>query len=194
MQLNAEDGGNRKYIMVQLPEETDEKSEAYKAGYKTICEIGKERIRRAANKIKEESNADIDYGFRVFKVDSSNMKDVYYYPNDFSQMKLEELQENIKEDRTNLDLLTQVILELGLPLSLPIETKDINGKEVHFVDEDALVACFDKNIDEDIIRVIASGKPLKVVFRDSSFEDCPTRINLEEIFKSISPNTEIKVL
>jgi len=199
MQLNADDklkegdGGNRKYIMVQLPEETDEKSEAYKAGYKTIAEIGKERIRRAAKKIKE-TNADIDYGFRVFKVDSTNMKDVYYYPNELTQTRLEDLKENIKEDRSGLDLLTQVILEAGLPLSLPIETKNINEKEVHFVDENALIACFDKNIDEDTIKEIAKEKPLKAVFRDNSFEDCPTRINLEEIFKGISLTTEIKVL
>lgn len=194
MQLNAEDGGNRKYIMVQLPEETDEKSEAYKAGYKTIAEIGKERIRRAAKKIKEETDADIDYGFRVFKVDSSNMKDVYYLPTQLTQMNLDELEENIKEDRTGLDLLTQVILEAGIPLSLPMETNIINGKEVYFVDENALIACFDKDIDEGLIKEIAKEKPLKAVFRDSSFKDCPSRINLEEIFKSISPTTEIKVL
>ncbi|WP_352417800.1 site-specific DNA-methyltransferase [Proteiniborus sp.] len=194
MQLNAEDSGNRKYIMVQLPEETDEKSEAYKAGYKTIAEIGKERIRRAAKKIKEETNLSLDYGFRVFKVDSSNMKDVYYLPNELTQMNLHDLTENIKEDRTGLDLLSQVILESGLELSLPMETKIINGKEVHFVDEDALIACFDKNIDETLIREIAKEKPLKAIFRDNSFKDCPSRINLEEIFKSLSPNTEIKVL
>ena len=194
MQLNAEDGGNRKYIMVQLPEETDEKSEAYKAGYKTIAEIGKERIRRAAKKIKEETNADIDYGFRVYKADSSNMKDIYYYPQELTQMKLDELEENIKEDRTGLDLLTQVILEAGLELSLPMETRIINGKEVHYVDENSLIACFDKDIDEELIKEIAKDKPLKVVFRDSSFKDCPSRINLEEIFKGISPTTEIKVL
>ncbi|MBU5257068.1 site-specific DNA-methyltransferase [Tissierella praeacuta] len=194
MQLNAEDGGNRKYIMVQLPEETDEKSEAYKAGYKTIAEIGKERIRRSAKKIKEETNADIDYGFRVFKVDSSNMKDIYYLPNELTQMKLHELEANIKEDRTGLDLLSQVILEAGLPLSLPMETKIISGKEVYFVDENALIACFEKNIDESLIREIAKMKPLKAVFRDNSFKDCPSRINLEEIFKSMSPTTEIKVL
>ncbi|TCU68936.1 adenine-specific DNA-methyltransferase [Tissierella praeacuta] len=194
MQLNAEDGGNRKYIMVQLPEETDEKSEAYKAGYKTIAEIGKERIRRAAKKIKKETNADIDYGFRVFKVDSSNMKDIYYLPNELTQMKLHELEANIKEDRTGLDLLSQVILEAGLPLSLPMETKIISGKEVYFVDENALIACFEKNIDESLIREIAKMKPLKAVFRDNSFKDCPSRINLEEIFKSMSPTTEIKVL
>ena len=194
MQLNAEDGGNRKYIMVQLPEPTDEKSEAYKAGYKNIAEIGKERIRRAGKKIKEETGADIDYGFRVFKVDSTNMKDVYYLPDELDQNLIEKFESNIKEDRTGLDLLIQVMLEAGLELSLPIETKMINGKEVHFVAEDSLVTCFDEDIDEELIKEIAKIKPLKVVFRDNSFNSCPDRINLEEIFKSISPNTEIKVL
>ncbi|WP_347707501.1 site-specific DNA-methyltransferase [Clostridium sp. cel8] len=194
MQLNAEDGGNRKYIMVQLPEPTDEKSEAYKAGFKNIAEIGKERIRRAGRKIKEETGADIDYGFRVFKIDSSNMKDVYYLPDELDQNMIEQLESNIKEDRTGLDLLIQVMLELGLELSLPIETKIINGKEVHFVAEDSLVACFDENIDEELIKKIAKIKPLKAVFRDNSFKSCPDKINLEEIFKSFSPNTEINVL
>jgi adenine-specific DNA-methyltransferase len=194
MQLNAEDGGNRKYIMVQLPEPTDEKSEAYKAGFKNIAEIGKERIRRAGRKIKEETGADIDYGFRVFKIDSSNMKDVYYLPDELDQNMIEQLESNIKEDRTGLDLLIQVMLELGLELSLPIETKIINGKEVHFVAEDSLVACFDENIDEELIKKIAKIKPLKAVLRDNSFKSCPDKINLEEIFKSFSPNTEINVL
>lgn len=194
MQLNAEDGGNRKYIMVQLPEPTDEKSEAYKAGYKNIAEIGKERIRRAGKKIKEETGVDIDYGFRVFKVDTTNMKDVYYLPDELDQNLIEKFESNIKEDRTGLDLLIQVMLEAGLELSLPIETKMINGKEVHFVAEDSLVTCFDEDIDEELIKEIAKIKPLKVVFRDNSFNSCPDRINLEEIFKSISPNTEIKVL
>jgi adenine-specific DNA-methyltransferase len=194
MQLNAEDGGNRKYIMVQLPEPTDEKSEAYQAGYKSISEIGKERIRRAGRKIKEETGADIDYGFRVFKVDSTNMKDVYYRPDQLAQTLLDELNSNIKEDRTSLDLLTQIMLEMGLELSLPIETREINGKEVHFVAGNSLVACFDEDVDEGLIREIAKSEPLKVVFRDSSFASCPDRINLEEIFKSISPGTEIKVL
>lgn len=194
MQLNAEDGGNRKYIMVQVQEATDEKSEAYKAGYPNICEIGKERIRRAANKIKEETNADIDYGFRVYRVDSSNMKDIYYLPNELTQMNLHDLEFNIKEDRTGLDLLSQVILEAGLELSLPMETKIINNKEVYFVAENSLIACFDRDIDEELIKEIANLKPVKVVFRDNSFKDAPSKINLEEIFKGISPNTEIKVL
>ena len=194
MQLNAEDGGNRKYIMIQLPEPCDENSEAYKAGYKTIAEIAKERIRRAGKKIKEETGADIDYGFRVYRVDSSNMKDVYYAPDKLSQNILDELESNIKEDRTSLDLLTQVMLETGLELSLPIETKEICGKEVHFVAGNSLAACFDEDVGEELIKEIAKIKPLKAVFRDSSFSSCPDRINLEEIFKSISPDTQIKVL
>lgn len=191
MQLNAEDGGNRKYIMVQLPEPINEKSKAYKAGFKTIAEIGKERIRRAGKKIKEETGADIDYGFRVFKVDSSNMKDVY---DELDQNSLDKLESNIKEDRTGLDLLIQVMLEIGLELSLPIETKIISGKEVYFVADNSLVACFDENVDEALIREIAKLKPLKVVFRNDSLKSCLDKINLEEIFKSISPDTDIKVL
>ncbi len=194
MELNAEDGGCRKYIMVQLPELCDEKSEAYKAGYETIAEIGKERIRRAGKKIKEETGADIDYGFRVFKIDSTNMKDVYYQPDELNQDLLDQLESNIKEDRTSLDLLTQVMLEAGLELSLPIETKKIKGKEVHFVAGNSLVACFDEDVNEELIKEIAKIEPLKVVFRDNSFKSCPDRINLEEIFKGLSPNTEIKVL
>ncbi len=194
MQLNAEDGGNRKYIMVQLPEPCDEKSEAYKAGFKTISEIGKERIRRAAKKIKEETGADIDYGFRVFKVDSSNMKDVYYRPDELSQQQLEMMVSNIKEDRTGEDLLIQVMLEWGLELSLPMEKRNISGKEVHFVAGNSLVACFDEDVSEELVREIAKEKPLRVVFRDSSFADDAARINVEELFKMLSPTTEIKVI
>jgi adenine-specific DNA-methyltransferase len=194
MQLNAEDGGNRRYIMVQLPEPTDEKSEAYKAGYKNICEIGKERIRRAAKKIKEETGADIDYGFRVFRVDTSNMKDVYYTPDKLDQGDLLDLASNIKEDRTSEDLLIQVMLELGLELSLPMETKQIERKTVHYVGGNSLIACFDEDVPESVIKKIAEDKPLRVVFRDSSFQDDAARINVEELFKMLSPNTEIQVL
>lgn len=194
MQLNAEDGGKRKYIMVQLPEPTNEDSEAYKAGFKNIAEIGKERICRAGNKIKEETGADIDYGFRVYKLDSSNMKEIYYCPDELKQNMLDQLESNIKEDRTSLDLLIQVMLEVGLELSLPMETKEINGKEVHFVAGNSLVACFDEDVDEELIKEIAKVKPLRVVFRDNSFKSCPDKINLEEIFKSISPDTDIRVL
>lgn len=194
MKLNAEDGGNRKYIMVQLPEPTDENSEAYKAGYKNICEIGKERIRRAAKKIKEETGAGIDYGFRVFRVDSSNMKDVYYTPDKLGQGNIEDLASNIKEDRTGEDLLIQVMLELGLELSLPMETKQIEGKAVHYVAGNSLIACFDEDVPESVIKQIAKDNPLRVVFRDSSFKDDSARINVEELFKMLSPGTEIQVL
>lgn len=194
MQLNAEDGGNRRYIMVQLPEKTDEKTEAFKAGFKNICEIGKERIRRAAKKIKEETGADIDYGFRVFRVDSSNMKDVYYTPDKLIQADMFDLASNIKEDRTGEDLLIQVILELGLELSLPMETKQLEGKTVHYVAGNSLIACFDDNVPESVIKQIAAEQPLRVVFRDSSFEDDSARINVEELFKMLSPGTDIQVL
>lgn len=194
MQLNAEDGGNRKYIMVQLPEETDEKSEAYKAGYKNICEIGKERIRRAAKKIKEETGADIDYGFRVYRVDSSNMKDVYYTPDKLGQMYLDDMASNIKEDRTGEDLLIQVMLECGLELSLPMESKEIEGKTVYYVAGNSLIACFDDEVSEAVTKKIAEDQPLRVVFRDSSFRDDSARINVEELFKLLSPSTEIQVL
>lgn len=194
MQLNAEDGGNRKYIMVQLPEPCPEDSEAYKAGFKNIAGIGKERIRRAAQKIKEETGADIDYGFRVFKADSSNMKDVYYRPEELTQQQLIETVSNIKEDRTGEDLLVHVMLEWGLELSLPMEKRDVLGKEVHFVAGNSLVACFDEGVSEELVREIAKEKPLRVVFRDSSFVDDAARINVEELFKMLSPTTEIKVI
>jgi adenine-specific DNA-methyltransferase len=194
MQLNAEDGGNRKYIMVQLPEPCPEDSEAYKAGFKNISEIGKERIRRAAQKIKEETGADIDYGFRVFKADSSNMKDVYYRPEELTQQQLIETISNIKEDRTGEDLLVHVMLEWGLELSLPMKKRHILGKEVHSVAGNSLVACFDEGVSEELVREIAKEKPLRVVFRDSSFVDDAARINVEELFKMLSPATEIKVI
>ncbi len=194
MQLNAEDGGNRKYIMVQLPEKCDEKSEAFKAGYKTICEIGQERIRRAANKIKEETKADIDYGFRVYKVDSSNMKDVYYTADEYKQEQLEMFTTNIKEDRNNNDLLTSVILDLGLSLDLKIEEKTILDNKVYFIDENSLVACFDDNINIEIVDNIAKYSPLKVVFRESSFKSDNDKINLMEKMKKILPETEVSVI
>ena len=199
MQLNAEDGGNRKFIMVQLPEKCDEKSEAYKAGYKTICDIGKERIRRAGKKIKEEnpSATDLDIGFRVLKLDSSNMKDVYYKPSDYAQDLLSGFESNIKEDRTPLDLLFQVMLELGKPLSAKIEEKEIAGKKVFIVDSDEvtdLVACFDKNITEDVVKTIAQMKPLYAVFRDSGFATNSVLTNFDQIFATYSPTTIRKVL
>ena len=196
MQLNAEDGGNRKFIMVQLPEKCDEKSEAYKAGYTNICEIGKERIRRAGKKILSEhpEAKDLDIGFRVLKLDSSNMKDVYYNPQDLSKGLLKSLENNIKEDRTPLDLLFQVMLELGKPLSAKIEEKVIAGKNVFCVDDNDLIACFDNRVTKDVITEIAKQKPLYAVFRDSSLAGDSDNTNLDQIFATYSPNRTRKVV
>ena len=196
MQLNAEDGGNRKFIMVQLPEKCDEKSEAYKAGYKTICDIGKERIRRAGKKIKEEnpSATNLDVGFRVLKLDSSNMKDVYYKPSDYSQNLLDSFENNIKENRTPLDLLFQVMLDLGKPLSAEIEEKEIAGKQVFIVDDNDLIACFDKDVTEETVTAIAKSKPLYAVLRDSGLSSDSVGANFDQIFATYSPNTTRKVL
>jgi adenine-specific DNA-methyltransferase len=195
MSLNAEDGGKRKFIMVQLPEVCDEKSEAYKAGYKNICEIGKERIRRAGKKIVEETGkTDLDIGFKVLKLDSSNMKDIYYTPDELSQNDLIESISNIKDGRSGYDLLYQCLLDWGLELSLPHKTIKINNNEVHIVNDGDLIACFDANVSEDTIKQIANKKPMRVVFRDSSFATPAARINVDEIFKLKSPQTDIKVL
>ena len=197
MQLNAEDGGNRKFIMVQLPELTDEKSEAYKAGYKNICEIGKERIRRAGKKIKEE-NADkegienLDTGFRVLKLDSSNMNDVYYTPEEFSLNTL--FSENVKEDRTAEDLLFQVMLDLGIELSAKIEKQEIAGKEVFLVDENYLIACFDKDVNETTITEIAKMHPVYFVMRDASAANDNVIDNFEQLFEAYSKDTVRKIL
>jgi adenine-specific DNA-methyltransferase len=199
MKLNTEDVGNRKFIMVQLPEACDPKSEAYKAGYQTIAEIGKERIRRAGLKIKTE-NADkagieqLDIGFRVLKVDSSNMKDVYYTPDHLNQNDLFTLVDNIREGRSAEDLLFQVLLDWGVDLTLPITEETIAGFKVLFVDENALAACFDTDINETFIKALAARHPLRVVFRDASFTNDSVKINIEQIFKLISPHTEIKTL
>lgn len=190
MQLNAEDGGHRKFIMVQLPESCDENSEAYKAGYKNICEIGKERIRRAGEKIKEESpltTQDLDIGFRVLKLDDSNMKDVYYAADDYDQQNLMDMVSNIKEDRTDLDLLFGCLLDWGLPLSLPYTSEQIDGCTVHTYNDGDLIACFDANVPESVVKEIAKRKPLRAVFRDSSFADSPAKINVFEIFKLYMP-------
>lgn len=194
MQLNAEDGGNRKYIMVQLPEVTDEKSEAYKAGYKNICQIGKERIRRAAQKIKEGTKADIDYGFRVYHLDSSNMQDVYYKPQDYKQGMLDLFADNVKEGRTAEDLVTQVMLDWGLPLSLPMERKTISGKEVFAIAGDSLYCCFDDGIDEAFAKEIAQEKPLRIVFRDKGFKDDTAKENVKQLLKQLSVGTEMRVI
>ena len=197
MKLNAEDGGNRKFIMVQLPEKTDEKSEAYKAGYENICEIGKERIRRAGKKVKEE-NAEkegidkLDIGFRVLKLDSSNMNDVYYTPQQFNMQDL--FEENIKPDRTAEDLLFQVMLEHGIELSAKIETKQVNGKKVHFVDDNYLIACFDTDVNESTITEIAKLQPIYFVMRDSSANNDNVIDNFEQIFRHYSPETTCKII
>lgn len=195
MQQNAEDGEHRKFIMIQLPEPCDEKSEAYKAGYSNICEIGKERIRRAAKKIAEEHpDAKFDGGFRVLKLDDTNMKDVYYAPADYEQNVLDLLESNIKEDRTDLDLLFGCLLEWGLPLSLPYQSEDIEGCTVHNYNDGDLIACFDENIPDSVIKIIAKRQPLRAVFRDSSFAGSPAKINVTQIFKELAPDTSVKVL
>lgn len=197
MQLNAEDGGKRKFIMVQLPEKTDEKSEAFKAGYKNICEIGKERIRRAGEKIKEEAGLngqDLDIGFRVLKLDSSNMKDIYYSADEYDQGMLENMQSNTKEDRTDLDLLFGCLVDWGLELDKPYTIKKINGHKVHIYNEGDLVACFEKDLDMKTIDEIAKLQALRVVFSDNSFVDSATKINVAEHFKMIAPDTDIKVI
>lgn len=197
MQLNAEDGGKRKFIMVQLPEKTDEKSKAFKAGYKNICEIGKERIRRAGEQIKEEAGLNgqnLDIGFRVLKLDSSNMKDIYYSADEYDQGMLENMQSNTKEDRTDLDLLFGCLVDWGLELDKPYTTKVINGHKVHIYNDGDLVACFEKDLDMKTIDEIAKLQALRVVFSDNSFVDSATKINVAEHFKMIAPDTDIKVI
>lgn len=199
MQLNAEDGGHRKFVMVQLPEETDEKSEARKAGYNNICEIGEERIRRAGKKIKEDNKdkegiENLDTGFRVFKVDSTNMKDVYYKPADYKQEQMALFADNIKPDRTSEDLIFQVMLDLGILLSSKIEEKTIGGRKVFSVADGYLIACFDSNVTEEAVKEIAKLKPYYAVFRDSGMANDSVATNFEQIFKTYSPTTVRKVL
>lgn len=203
MLLNAEDGANRRFIMVQLPEECNEKSEARKLGYSVVSEIGKNRIRRAAQKIREEfsetlptRNTDLDLGFRLLKVDTSNMADVYYAPDALDKANLDLFVDNIKPDRTAEDLLFQVMMDWGVDLALPISRKSIQGKEVFFVDDNALAACFDAHggIDEAFVKELAKNQPLRVVFRDAGFKDSAIKINVEQIFKLLSPATEVKCI
>ena len=197
MQLNAEDGGNRKYIMVQLPELTDEKSEAYKAGYKNICEIGKERIRRAGAKIKAENPEKaehLDTGFRVLKLDSSNMKEVFYSPKETEQQDLFALVDNVKDDRTSGDLLFQVMLELGATLDSKIEESKVDGKTIYNVADGYLVACFDQKVTDEVVKAIAKMQPMYAVLRDTSLVDDATATNFEQIFKTYAPNTTTKIL
>ncbi|MCR6547176.1 site-specific DNA-methyltransferase [Dehalobacterium formicoaceticum] len=197
MQLNSEDSGKRKFIMVQLPEQTDENSEANKIGFKNICEIGKERIRRAGDKIKNEAGLTVqglDIGFRVLKLDDTNMNDVYYAAGDYTQDMISMLQSNIKEDRTDMDLLFGCLLDWGLPLSLPHTHDKIEGFTVHTYNEGDLIACFEERISENVVREIAKRQPLRVVFRDSSFTSSPEKINVVEIFKLLAPNTTVRVI
>ena len=191
---NTEDRGRRRYVLIQLPEPTNQDSEAYRAGFKNICEIGKERIRRAAKKIKEETNADIDYGFRVYRVDSSNMKDVYYHPQDYQQDQLDLFADNIKEDRTAEDLVTQIMLDWGLELSLPIERKTIASKEVWAVAGNSLYCCFDEEIDDAFATAVAQDHPLRIVFRDSAFKDDTAKENVKQLLHQLSPETEMRVI
>lgn len=198
MQLNAENGGNRKFIMVQLPEQTDENSDAFKAGYGNIAEIGKERIRRAAKKIQEENTdkdlSNVDFGFRAFKLDSSNMKDVYYNPNDIDQRTLSNFKDNIKEDRNDKDLLYQVLLEMGLPISGKVNEETVNNKTIYRLNDNFLIACFDDDVDLETVMKIAELKPLRLVFKDSSFKDDAAKVNCYEYLKNKLPNAIIKVI
>ena len=197
MQLNAEDKGNRKFIMVQLPEKTEEKSEAYKVGYKNICEIGKERIRRAGKKIKDESpltTQDLDTGFRVLKLDSTNMENIYYSPKDISQADLFTQVDNVKSDRTGEDLLFQVMLELGATLDSKIETTEVAGKTIYNVAEGYLVACFDQDVTDEVVTAIAKMQPAYAVLRDTSMKSDATATNFEQIFKTYSPDTVTRIL
>jgi adenine-specific DNA-methyltransferase len=194
LRLNALDKGKRKFILVQVLDNMVQDSPAFKAGFKSVCEIGEERIRRAGKKIKEETGADIDYGFRVFKVDSSNMEDVYYKASDYNQEQMELFANNIKEDRTPEDLLFQVMLDLGVLLSSKIEETEIAGKKVFNVAEGFLLACFDENVTEETVKAVAEKKPYYAVFRDSSMANDSVATNFDQIFETISPETVRKVL
>ena len=183
--------------MVQLPEPCDEKSAAYKAGYKNICEIGKERIRRAGEKIKADSpltTQGLDVGFRVLKLDDSNMTDVYYSANEYDQQMLSNLESNVKSDRTDLDLLFSCLLEWGLSLSMPYCSEQVEGCTVHTYNDGDLIACFDENVPDSVVKTIAKRQPLRAVFRDSSFASSPAKINVTEIFKLLAPDTRVKVI
>lgn len=197
MRVNAEDSGKRKFITVQIPEKIDSDTEAYKAGYTNICELGKERIRRSSKVIKEENpllTQELDVGFRVFKLDETNMTDVYYSADEYSQGMLSMLESNVKADRTDLDLLFGCLLEWGLPLSLPYTSEQIEGCTVHTYNDGDLIACFDENIPDSVIKTIAKKQPLRAVFRDSSFANSPSKINVGEVFKLLAPDTRVKVI
>lgn len=194
MQYNSESGSALKYIMAQLPETINENSEAYKQGFANIVEVGKERIRRAASKLKKENSAAFDSGFRVFRLDSSNMQDVYYRPKDYSQKSLDMFTNNVKVDRTPEDLVVQVMLDWGLPLSLKIERREINGKEVFVIAGNSLYACFSNGIDEEFAKKVAMEKPLRIVFQDAGFKNDTAKTNVKQLLKQLSPETEMKVI
>jgi adenine-specific DNA-methyltransferase len=197
MEVNAEDNGKRKFIMVQIQEPYDENTEAYKSGIKSICDVGKERIRKVGEKIKEESpltTQELDTGFRVLRVDSSNMNDVYYSAGEYNQNMLTLLESNVKADRSDLDLLFGCLLEWGLPLSMPYTSEQIDGYTVHTYNDGDLIACFDDSIPDSVIKTIAKRQPLRAVFRDSSFDGSPAKINVGEIFKMLAPDTRVKVI
>jgi adenine-specific DNA-methyltransferase len=197
MKTNAEDNTSRKFILIQILEKCPDNSVAESMGLNNICEIGKERIRRAGKKIKEESpltTQNLDTGFRVFKLDDTNMTDVYYSPAEYSQNLLSMLESNVKPDRTDLDLLFGCILEWGLPLSLPYTSEQIEGCTVHNYNDGDLIACFDENVPDSVIKEIAKKQPLRAVFRDSSFANSPSKINVGEIFKLLAPDTRVKVI
>ena len=195
--LNAEDGGNRKFILVQLPEHIDPQSDAGKGGFNSICEVGEERIRRAGKKVREaipNTTQALDIGFRVFRIDDTNMTDVYYSADEYNQSMLSMLESNVKPDRTDLDLLFGCLLEWGLPLSLPYTSEKIEGYTVHTYNDGDLIACFDEAISDSVIKEIARRQPLRAVFRDSSFAGSPAKINVGEIFKMLAPDTRVKVI
>lgn len=195
MRVNSEDNVKRKYIMVQIPERIASDTEAFETGYVNICEIGKERIRRAGAKIKEDNpDATFDRGFRVLKLADSNMNDVYYNPEEYSQDLLSALESNVKSDRTDLDLLFGCLLDWGIPLSLPYTSEEIDGCTVHNYNDGDLIACFDENVPESVIKWMAKQQPLRAVFRDSGFADSPSKINVGEIFKLMAPDTRVKVI
>lgn len=197
MQLNAKDHGNRRYIMIQLQEPCRDGTIARDAGYQTICDLALERIRRAGEKIKEESpmtTQDLDIGFRVLKLDNTNMEPVYYSAQEYDQQMLQKMESNIKPDRTDLDLLFGCLLEWGLPLSMPYRSEQVEGCTVHTYNDGDLIACFDEHIPESVIREIAKRKPLRAVFRDSGFATSPEKINVGEIFKLLAPDTRVKVI
>jgi adenine-specific DNA-methyltransferase len=199
MSLNAQDGGKRKFVLVQLPALCDIESAAYKAGHKTISSIGKDRIRRTGKKVKQENTGKLgvdklDVGFRVLKIDSSNMKEVFYTPDAVSQDQLFDQVNNIREDRTSEDLLFQVLLDWGVDLALPIAQEIIAGKAVYFVDGNALAACFEEGVSEEFVKLLAKREPLRAVFRDAGFASDSVKINVEQIFKLMSPGTEVKTI